>query len=139
MEGFNAFLIVITAVICALSIVAALYLLIAYQHPEDRNQAWIPKIVVVFGIALAIWTVLLFPLDVANRRACSPEVPVSYCKFAIPARELWYACYIAIAVLAFAVIPFAMFYYEADSDSYASHRLVFEYEEVPCATYMKAT
>ena len=33
-------------------------------------QAWLPKIVVVLGISLAIWTVLLFPLDVANRSSC---------------------------------------------------------------------
>lgn len=117
LPGFDAFLIVITTVICALSILVALYILVAYQHPEDRNQAWLPKIIVVFGIALALWTVLLFPLDVANRKACSPDVPISYCKFTIPAQQLWYACYIAISALCFVIIPFAMFYYEADSES----------------------
>ena len=55
-------------VIALLALGVGLYLLIIYCHPEDRNQAWFPKAVVVFGIALAIWTVLLFPLDVANRK-----------------------------------------------------------------------
>lgn len=39
-----------------------MYILIEYQHPEDRNQAWFPKIVVVFGLTLAVCSVLMFPL-----------------------------------------------------------------------------
>ena len=70
--GYNYFLIVVTAVVCVLAVVVALYLLVSFQHPEDKNQAWFPKGVVILGISLAIWTVLLFPLDVANRQACSP-------------------------------------------------------------------
>ena len=69
--GYNYFLIVVTAVVCVLAVVVALYLLVSFQHPEDRNQAWFPKGVVILGISLAIWTVLLFPLDVANRQACA--------------------------------------------------------------------
>ncbi len=56
----------------------------------------------------------------ANRKACSPDVPVSYCTLTIPTLQLWLACFIANAVLTFIAIPFAMFYYEADSDAYAS-------------------
>lgn len=44
-------------------------------------------------------------------------MPVSYCTLTIPTRQLWLACFIANAVLTFIVIPFAMFYYEADSES----------------------
>ena len=79
-------------------------------------QAWFPKAVVVLGITLAIWTVLLFPLDTANQHACGSDVPASYCTFTIPAMQLWYSCFIANAILTFVVIPFAMFYYEADSE-----------------------
>ena len=70
--GYNYFLIVVTAVVCVLAVVVALYVLVSFQHPEDKNQAWFPKGVVILGISLAIWTVLLFPLDVANRQARSP-------------------------------------------------------------------
>ncbi len=122
--GYNYFLVVVTAVVCVLAVLVAVYILIAFQHPEDRNQAWFPKAVVVLGISLAIWTVLLFPLDVANRQACSAGLPVSYCTFAIPTKQLWYACFIANAVLVYGVIPFAMFYYEADSDACAGCRLL---------------
>ncbi|BDA43033.1 LIMR family protein At3g08930 [Coccomyxa sp. Obi] len=116
MAGFNWFLIVVTVVVAALAVLTALYLLVHYMHPEDKNQAWFPKVVVITGITLAIWTVLLFPLDAANRKACSPDVPVSYCTLTIPTLQLWLACFIANAVLTFVAIPFAMFYYEADSD-----------------------
>ena len=49
-------------------------------------------------------------------------MPVSYCTFAIPTTQLWFACFIANAVLVYLVIPFAMFYYEADSDACAHTR-----------------
>jgi NO-binding membrane sensor protein with MHYT domain len=61
--GYNWFLIIITVVVAVLAVLTALYLLVHYQHPEDKNQAWFPKAVVIFGITLAIWTILLFPLD----------------------------------------------------------------------------
>lgn len=115
-QGYNWFLIVIAVVVSLLALGVALYILIAYQHPEDRNQAWLPKVVVVFGITLAIWTVLLFPLDVGNRNACAQGVEFSKCNFAIPTRQLWYACYGCIGGMVAVVIPFSVFYYEADSD-----------------------
>ena len=37
-----------------------------YQHPDDKNDAYIPKLVVWFGFVLSGATVLLLPLDVAN-------------------------------------------------------------------------
>ncbi len=38
------------------------YILIEYQHPEDRNQAWFPKLVVIFGLSVAVLSVLMFPM-----------------------------------------------------------------------------
>jgi LMBR1 domain-containing protein 1 len=37
-----------------------------YQHPDDHNEAWLPKFVVIGGVMLAGATALLLPLDVAN-------------------------------------------------------------------------
>ena len=116
-RGFNWFLIVVAVVIALLCIGVAVYLLVEYMHPEDKNQAWLPKAVVIFGISLAIWTVLLFPLDVANQKACAADLPLSSCHTAIPTKQLWYFCYAAIAVMVFGLCPFTMFYYEADSDT----------------------
>lgn len=87
-----------------------------YQHPEDRNQAWVPKIIVLLSMWLAITSVLMFPLDVANTRACSTGVSPSACTLTLPMYTLWQAVFISGLVLAFAIIPFTMFYYEADSD-----------------------
>ena len=46
-DGYNWFLILV-ACVCAVVVVAInVYILVHFQHPEDRNQAWWPKIVVV--------------------------------------------------------------------------------------------
>lgn len=149
------------------------YILIEYQHPEDRNQAWFPKIVVVFGLTIAVCSVLMFPLvssrccgsctgrmqimpcwstmqahtrlhastecprhltqttaccsnrpkrltmclqDVANKAACSLGVSPSACKYTLPMYQLWLAVFVGNLVLVFAIIPFTLFFYEADSD-----------------------
>jgi len=46
--------------------VVAVYLLINYQHPDDKNEAHFPKFIVIVGIMLAGFTAFLLPMDVAN-------------------------------------------------------------------------
>ncbi|QDZ24374.1 LMBR1-like protein [Chloropicon primus] len=113
-EGYNWFLIIVTIVVGFLVVGANLHILVNFQHPEDRNQAWVPKIVVVFGLSLAMMSVLMFPLDVANRSACGDHLALSACNFAMPMKELWYTVYMTGSILVLFVIPFATFYYEAD-------------------------
>ena len=62
----DIFLIVATTVTFLILFVVAVYLLVYYQHPDDRNEAYFPKFVVIIGIMLAGATCLLLPLDVAN-------------------------------------------------------------------------
>ena len=62
----DIFLIVSTVVAFFILFVVAVYLLVYYQHPDDRNEAYFPKAVVIGGIMLAGATALLLPLDVAN-------------------------------------------------------------------------
>jgi LMBR1 domain-containing protein 1 len=62
----DIFLIVSTVVTFFILAVVALYLLVYYQHPDDHNEAYVPKGVVLGGIVLAGATALLLPLDVAN-------------------------------------------------------------------------
>ena len=38
MVGFSWILIVVTVIVAALALLTALYLLVYYQHPEDKNQ-----------------------------------------------------------------------------------------------------
>lgn len=62
----NPFLIISMVVGLAILIVGGFYFLVYYQHPDDRNEAYLPKAVVLLGFVLAGATVLMFPLDVAN-------------------------------------------------------------------------
>jgi LMBR1 domain-containing protein 1 len=62
----DIFLIISTLVAFAVLFVIAGYFLVYYQHPDDKNEAYLPKFVVVFGFVLAGATTLLLPLDVAN-------------------------------------------------------------------------
>ena len=62
----DIFLIVTIAAAFFILFVAGLYLLVHYQHPDDSNDAYFPKLVVILGFVLAGATVLLLPLDVAN-------------------------------------------------------------------------
>lgn len=112
----NWFLIIVVAVIAILTILLSLYLIVIYQHPEDKNQAWFPKIVLLLGLCVSIWTVLLFPLDVANQESCSYDVPLGDCSFTFPMQAMWEGLYIANMILVFVLIPFTMFFYESDSE-----------------------
>lgn len=114
--GVNWVLIIITVIVALLTVGVSVYLLVIYQHPEDRNQAWVPKIIVLTGMCVAIWTVLLFPLDVANQQSCALNIPLSSCTMTFPMQTMWEVLYISSMVLVFAIIPFMVLYYEADSD-----------------------
>lgn len=115
-EGYNWFLILIAVVVVILVVISNVYVLIDYSHPEDRNQAWFPKGVVIFGLSLAVIAVLMFPMDVANKAACSTGISPSACTYTLPMYTLWMAVFIMILVMVFAIVPFTLFFYEADSD-----------------------
>ena len=63
----DIFLIVSMVVAFFILLVVGFYFLVYYQHPDDHNDAYFPKGVVILGFVLAGATVLLLPLDVANR------------------------------------------------------------------------
>ena len=137
------FLIFITVVVTVAMLVGNVYVLAFYAHPEDRNQAWFPKIVVLLGLTLAFLSVLMLPLDRANRNACDQSKIVSACTFTLPMTELWCAqsacvarcalnvwaphrTYVYMTMICFIcfVIPFTLFFYEADSDKCVQQRKV---------------
>lgn len=60
------FLILATSITFLILVVVSVYFIVYYQHPDDRNEAWFPKLAVLLGLVLAGATVLLLPLDVAN-------------------------------------------------------------------------
>lgn len=110
------FLIFVVIAVAIMVVLANIYILIHYQHPEDRNQAWVPKIIIVLGLSLAVFGILLYPTDVANKAACASNYSPSACTYTLPMYEIWLSIFIAVLVMAFAVIPFTLFFYEADSE-----------------------
>eukprot|EP00195_Chlamydomonas_chlamydogama_P008628 CAMPEP_0202892730 /NCGR_PEP_ID=MMETSP1392-20130828/2430_1 /ASSEMBLY_ACC=CAM_ASM_000868 /TAXON_ID=225041 /ORGANISM="Chlamydomonas chlamydogama, Strain SAG 11-48b" /LENGTH=199 /DNA_ID=CAMNT_0049576793 /DNA_START=160 /DNA_END=756 /DNA_ORIENTATION=+ len=115
-EGFNWFLILIVVVVSILVVLSNIYILVHYQHPEDAMQAWFPKVVIVTGLSIAVFLVLMYPLDVANKAACAQDVAVSSCTYTLPMYEMWLAMFIANLVIVWAILPFTVFFYEADSE-----------------------
>ncbi|KAJ9694979.1 hypothetical protein PVL29_010456 [Vitis rotundifolia] len=120
MGDFNLALVIVAIVVCVIVFLFNIYLLVNYQHPDDANQAYFPKFVVVLGLSVAAISILMLPADVANRQACRHAIYNGACNFTLPMRDLWLAIYIVDAVLVFFVIPFAMFYYEGDQDKHLS-------------------
>lgn len=62
----DVFLIICIIVAFAIMAVAGIYFIVYYQHPDDKNEAYFPKLIVLLGLCLAGGTVLGLPLDVAN-------------------------------------------------------------------------
>ncbi|EFA76425.1 LMBR1-like conserved region-containing protein [Heterostelium album PN500] len=100
----NIFMIIVCVAITVLIMLASLYLIVYFQHPDDKNVAYFPKIIVILGIGLASISILMLPLDVANKGG----------EGGFPMETLWIVVYIAIAVFAIVIVPFAMFFYESD-------------------------
>lgn len=123
MGDFNLALVIVAIVVCVIVFIFNVYLLVNYQHPDDKNQAYFPKIVVVFGLSVALISILMLPADVANRQACKHALYNGACNLTLPMKDLWLAIYIADAVLVFFIIPFAMFYYEGDQDKSIGKRI----------------
>lgn len=109
------FLILVSCISVVILFVVSLYFLVYYQHPDDKNEAWLPKITVLLGMMLAGATVLLLPLDVANNEGypgCDGW-DTKVCG-GIPMDLIWDIFYWTIPCFVFLLIPFMTFYYEAD-------------------------
>lgn len=106
------FLILAAVLIGVVILAMSVYLVILYQSPDDENQAWFPKVVVVLALCLACVTVLLLPYDVANR----PN-PLGQQRLAagggLDTVKMWMAILWMDAIFVVVIIPFTTFYYEA--------------------------
>ena len=87
-----------------------------FKHAHVCPSLQIPKIIVITGLTLAVWSVLMYPLDIANKKACAANFSPTACNYTLPMYTLWLAAFIAILAMSFAVIPFTLFFYEADSE-----------------------
>ena len=106
----NVILIITTTIFSILVLVASVYFLVYFQHPDDKWSAWGPKVVVVLGIALCCFNVLILPLDVANQGGNF------IADGGLPMDTITLALFLATVIMAMAVVPFIMFYYEGQDE-----------------------
>lgn len=128
----NVALVVTSVVFAILIIIASIYFLVYFQHPDDRLVAWFPKFVVVsrvdpifrcvphshllhpekvLGLSVAAYNIFLLPLDVANQQG-SFDAPG-----AIPIREINLSFFTITIIMGMLIVPFTVFYYEGVDDS----------------------
>mmetsp|Transcript_15419 Transcript_15419/g.33528 ORF Transcript_15419/g.33528 Transcript_15419/m.33528 type:complete len:560 (+) Transcript_15419:491-2170(+) len=111
----DVFLIVAIVVAFLILAVVGFYVLVKYQHPDDKNEAWFPKLVVWTGFVIAGATVLLLPLDVANNEGypgCD-GYDTQVCG-GLNMTLFWNIFFWLIPAYVFVLIPFSTFFYEAD-------------------------
>lgn len=111
----DIFLLVVTVIIFFVLIVMGGYLIVYFSHRDDKNDAYFPKFVVLFGFVLCGSVVLLLPLDVANNDgyAGCAGYDTALCG-GLNMVLFWDIVYISVWVWLVFLIPFSTFYYEAD-------------------------
>jgi len=102
----NIILIVIAIVMMLVLVASSIYILVHFSDEADKNTAYFPKILVVFGISMSFALILLLPMDVANARTNG----------GLAMNGLWIAAFITALVLIVIVLPFAIFFYEAEDN-----------------------
>jgi LMBR1 domain-containing protein 1 len=103
-------LVLVAVIISLLVLGVCTYIVVLYQSEFDRGRAWFPRIVCIFSLTLACVTVLLLPLDVANRK--DPTIAEST-GGGLNLELAWQIILWTVAAMIIIVIPFTTFYYEA--------------------------
>ncbi|KAH3766638.1 LIMR family protein [Pelomyxa schiedti] len=101
----NIWLLVLMIVFPIVLLAANVYFIVYFQHIDDKFAAWAAKAVVLVSLELSECSILMLPLDVANRGPPDGEIPMDI---------IWLVVYITMAALAIIVVPFSMFYYESE-------------------------
>lgn len=114
----DPFLIVGIAIQIIVILIANIYTFVNYASPDDINDSYFPKIIIVFSMQVSLMCVLLLPIDVANNAGnpgCdnSNGSGASFCG-GINILLMWEVLFMAIGLLLIFFIPFAAFFYLAD-------------------------
>lgn len=106
----EVFMIIMLSIIGVLLLVANVYLLSYYSHPDDGGFGadLFAKGVMILGMTLTWSVVLFFPLDVSNSRGGTDV--------GFRMDILWMVIYLTIAAFVLILIPGCIYWYEADSD-----------------------
>lgn len=97
------------------------YIYVYWQHPDDKNQSFLPKFLIVFGLILSSMSVLMIPIDVANNGGdplCQLEnIPSGIYCGGIDFNAVWESLFCIVCFVVVILIPYATFYYEAELDN----------------------
>lgn len=99
----------LTIIIAISLLIANIYLLAYYCHPDDKGTCIgiVCKVVVVLGLTLAWGQVLMLPLDVSNNRSFGGGINMQL---------FWYIVFLASIVYMFILYPIITGIYESDPD-----------------------
>jgi len=110
----DIFLIVLAVLVPVLTLALSFYLIVYFQHPDDHNTAYLPKIVVILGLTIAQLTVLMIPFDVANQgQTFGCGVFSDLCGGLAGLEVVWLAIFVVIALWLVLIIPWTIFFYES--------------------------
>ena len=98
-------------------LIVNVYTFANYASPDDSNEFWFPKFIIVLSLQVSLMSVLLLPIDVANN-AGSPycdgfQTQGTFCG-RIDIFLMWEVLFMCGALLLILFIPFSAFYYLAD-------------------------
>lgn len=98
---------IFSAIVFAIVFLVLSFFLVAYfRHPDDKHSSWFSYAIAIFGIWLAMTTVMLLPYDIADARGTAGGNGMRI-------DVLWEIICIVLAVFVAILIPFAYFYYDA--------------------------
>ena len=112
----SPWLIAISVIGCVILLGVSIYILIYYQHPDDRNQAYGPKLVVILTLSLCEISVVLLSLDVANRAGAVGCGQWNLFCGGLNLAVAWQAMFGAALIFVGLLIPFSIFFYEAQEE-----------------------
>lgn len=107
----NALLVILTLIFVAVLIAINIYILKVYEHTDDKGffNSLYCKILIIMGSTLFQAQALLVPLDVANESA-------GFSPGGLDMKSFWYFLYLVLIVFVCFLLPYALFFYETDSD-----------------------
>lgn len=62
----DPFICVGIAILVIVTMVVNVYIYAYWQHPDDKNQSYIPKALIILGLELSSFAVLMIPIGSAN-------------------------------------------------------------------------
>ena len=93
-----------------------LIIMAKYIDPEAAAGHFVAKLVILLGMLLAECTVLLLPMDVANQSGAVGCGPWNNNCNGLDMATTWQVAYLIIIAMIAVVMPFFIFYYEADDE-----------------------